>query len=179
VRNLHPVGAIIRTRLVSACIAFGFLMLAWTLTADVALGYPLILLKQGVSSLRFGTEVIDGVTVPKSVFVIRDGSVITVLGKTTPGTGSRLVYCPAERFFVSPEDAALFDRSGQYVQGPGTRDMDEYRRQVDPEALALYVGERTERPRSNGQISGEAAEAYLTWKADPSVPQRFCQDPVQ
>lgn len=172
-------GAIIRSRLLSALVAFGGLMLAWSVTAEQAVGYPLVLVPQGVSVLTLGTELVDGEEVPRRVFVIRDGSIVTVLATVAPGTGSALVFCPRERFFVSPEDGSLFDRAGRYVDGPATGDMAEYRRQIDPEALDLFVGSRVERPRSAGQVSGEAGEAYRNWRADPEVPQKFCQDPVR
>lgn len=165
--------------MVSMAVAFGVLIGGWALTAEQVAGYPLVLVDQGVTALTFGNEEVDGRTVPKRVFVIRDGSVITILGTTTPGRGLPIVYCPNERFFVAPDDASLFDRGGRYVEGPATGDMFEYRRQIDPENLELFVGDRIERPRSKGQVSGEAAEAYFNWKADPETPQRFCQNPVR
>jgi hypothetical protein len=173
------VGPIFRSRLLSALVAFSGLMTAWVVTADQELGFPLVLVEQGVTSLRFGNEIVNGETVPRYLFVIRDGSVVTVFGKRTPGTGSRLFYCPNERFFVSPDDEALYDREGRYVQGPGTGDMVEYRRTINTEDLTLFIGGATERPRSKGEISGAAAEKYLNWRADPDTQQKFCQDPIR
>lgn len=176
---MGTVRAILVSRLVSMAVAVGMLLVGWIVTAGQPVGHPLVLIEQGVTAMRFGTEVVDGETVPKDVFVIRDGSVIRIFSKRTPGTGSLLVYCPKERFFVSPEDTSLFDREGRYVEGPATGDMAEYKKTIDTEELELTVGDRVDRERSNGEISGEAAQAYLEWKADPATPRAFCQDPVR
>jgi hypothetical protein len=174
------VGKIIRSRLTSALIAIAGLMVAWVVTADPDPNViPMILIDQDVSSVRAGTEKVDGRQEPREVFVIRDGSVISVFSKRVPGTGSQLVYCPTERFFVSPTDYSLFDRTGRYVAGPATRDMDEYKVVVDYDALEIRIGELQQRRRSDGEIPGAVAEKFFNWRADPSVPQAFCQQPVR
>jgi hypothetical protein len=154
----------------AAAIAIVGLLVAWTLDAGREIGYPLVQIEQGVTVVK-----IDGLR----LFSIRDGASVTFLGKTTPGTGTDLVWCPIERFFVSPEDAALFTREGEYVAGPAKRDMDLYPHEIRQDTLQVFLLEGpTERPRSNGQVSGEAGEAYNKWKADPDTPQKFCQNPV-
>lgn len=150
--------------------ALAGLGVAWTLDAGREVGYPLVLIEQGVTVVD-----IDG----QALFAIRDGASLTFLGTTTPGTGSRLVWCPIEGFFVSPDDTALYTREGRYVAGPGTRDMDLYPTEIKQDTLQVFLLEGPrERPRSNGQVSGEAGEAYRSWKADPDTPQKFCQNPV-
>lgn len=168
--RLAPVRQVLVSRGIAAAIAIVGLFAAWSLDAGREIGYPLVQIEQGVSVIPIaGTR----------VFAIRDGAAVTLLGRETPGTGTQLVYCPDEAFFVSPDDYALYDRQGRYVAGPGTRDMDRYPHRVDQGTLQVFLdGEVIQRPRSVGEISGEAGEAYQTWKADPDTPRAFCQNPA-
>lgn len=156
------------SRLIAAAIAIATLTGAWFVASDEVSGYPFVLVGQGVEARSFGD---------REVFTVRDGSTVVVLGRTTPGTGSPLVYCPRERFFVAPADGALFDRSGRYVDGPAEGDMFVYRSLVDAQGF-LRLGKKITPSRSSGEISGEAGEAYRNWRADPDTPQRFCQDEI-
>lgn len=167
----------IRSRLLAVAIAMSGLMTAWALTAEAKLGYPLHLVQQGVTKMRLPVQTPDEVYV-RDVYVIRDGSQITVFDPFAPGTETRLVWCPREEFFVSPSDASLFDRSGRYVDGPATGDMAQYLVSISTETLELELGPKRQRPKTTGEVSGDAAERYRNWKADPATPQRFCQDPV-
>lgn len=57
------------------------------------------------------------------VFVVRGDRGPMALSARTPGSGSRVVYCPFADAFQDAE-GAVFDRSGEVIAGPVARGLD-------------------------------------------------------
>lgn len=160
---------ILLSRMVAAAVAIVGLLIAWVLDAGRPIGYPLVLIEQGVTAVQIGNQ---------DVFAIRDGAVLEILGRSTP-EGERIVYCPNEAFFVAPGDGSLFTRAGAWVAGPSSRNMDRHPVTIKPETLQVFLAEREQRARSSGAtVDGEAGEAYRSWRSAPDEAQAFCQNPV-
>lgn len=159
----------ILSRLLAAGLATAGLLVAWAIDAGRPIGYPLVQIDQGVTAFN-----LDGAP----VFAVRNGAALQVLGRTTV-EGSRVLWCPNERFFVAPSDASLFTRDGEWVAGPSKRDMASFEVNTQSETLQVFLGEPTHAPRATGaSVEGAAGEAYRDWAAAPDDLQKFCQNPV-
>ena len=134
-------------------------------------GRPLITIGQGVSHDTIGD---------REVFIVRNGSVIEVIPRSSKATdGESIVWCPHEEAFVAPESTSLWTMRGEWVAGPAETDLDRLESSVqadltlvvDPNKIIRAAG------RSSGEISGEAGERYSRFRAGDAF-ARFCQNPV-
>jgi len=105
--------------------------------------------------------------------------VVTAFSESAKSGSDTLVWCPAERVFVSPQRFELFDIQGRRVDGPAQYDMTRYPTQVSKE-LTVFIDVRhpvLPETRSGVTISGDVGDRYTRARAGERV--GFCHNPVK